>query len=100
MSELPITYYLYIAAFLFSSGIFILITKRSAIMVLVGIELMLNASNILFIVGSSIDLNGQVMAIFSIVITVCEVAIALSILLNVYRLFRTSELSELNKLGN
>ena len=69
-------------------------------MVLIGIELMLNGTNLLFATFSQIDLNGQIMAIFSVVLTVCEVAIALAILLNVYKKYRTSNLDDLQEIGN
>lgn len=100
MSELYPTYYLYLSAFLFGAGIFIVISKRNVIFVLVGIELILNSANLLLATFSKADLNGQTFAIFSIVLTVCEVAIALAILLNVYKTHRSSNLDELNELSN
>lgn len=100
MSELEATYYLYLAALLFSSGLFVVISKRNAVFVLIGIELMLNGANLLLASFSGTDLNGQVLAIFSVVLTVCEVAIALAILLNIYKKSRTSNLDELREIGN
>lgn len=102
MNEIALSYYLYFAAFLFSSGLFVVLTKRNAIVVLIGIELMLNAANLVLATFSSTDpsLKGQVMAIFSVVLTVCEVSIALAILLNIYRNQKTSNLDELQEVGN
>jgi len=100
MSELHISYHLYLAAFLFSSGIFVVISKRNAVFVLIGIELMLNGANLILAAFSQIDLNGQIFAIFSVVLTVCEVAIALAILLNIYKKYATSNLDELQEVGN
>ena len=79
-----------------------MLTKRSAIFVLIGVELMLNAANVVLATFSQFDpsLNGQVLAIFAVVITVCEVSIALAILLNIYRKSRTSKLDELTDIGN
>jgi len=102
MSELPITYYLYLAAFLFSSGVFVVLTRQNLVFILIGIELILNSGNIVLASFSQYDarLNGQIMAIFSIVLTVCEVSIALAILLNVYRRSKVSDLDELQEVGN
>lgn len=102
MSETVLTYYLYLAAFLFSAGVYVTLTKRSAIFVLIGVELMLNGANVLLAAFSQFDVNlrGQIFAIFAIVLTVCEVSIALAILLNLYRKSKSSNLDELTKLGN
>ncbi len=102
MNEEHLTYYLYFAAFLFSSGVFVVLTKRSAIFVLIGVELMLNGANLVLASFSQYDhdMKGQIFAIFAIVITVCEVSIALAILLNIYRKTRVSNLDELREVGN
>ncbi|WP_425391871.1 NADH-quinone oxidoreductase subunit NuoK [Ekhidna sp.] len=102
MSEQVLTYYLYLSAFLFSAGIYVVLTKRSAIFVLIGVELMLNAANLVLASFSQFDpdLRGQVVAVFAVVLTVCEVSIALAILLNIYRKSKASNLDELTKLGN
>jgi len=95
-------YYLYFAAFLFSSGIFVVITKKNLVFILIGVELMLNAGNLVLATFSQFDatLNGQVVAIFSVILTVCEVAIALSILLNIYKGGGVSNIDELREVGN
>lgn len=91
---------MYLAAFLFSAGIFVVIAKRNAVFVLIGIELMLNGTNLLLVSFPQKTLDGQIFAIFSIVLTVCEVAIALAILLNVYKKYATSDLDDLREVGN
>lgn len=100
MSELGLSYYLLLAALLFSSGIYVVISKKNAVFVLIGIELMLNGANLLLASFSRHGLHGQIFAIFSVVLTVCEVAIALAILLNIYRKYQTSNLDDLQELGN
>lgn len=102
MTEETLTYYLYFAALLFSSGVFLILTKRNAIFVLIGVELMLNGANVLLASFSQFDpdLRGQVFAIFAVVLTVCEVSIALAILLNIYRKTKASNLDELTEVGN
>ncbi|WP_370087298.1 NADH-quinone oxidoreductase subunit NuoK [Ekhidna sp.] len=102
MSETMLTYTLYLAALLFSSGTYVVITKKNSIFVLIGVELMLNAGNVVLAAFSQFDpsINGQIMAIFAVVLTVCEVSIALAILLNIYRKSGVSNLDELNEIGN
>ncbi len=102
MNELPIPFYYYLVAFLFSAGVFVVLTKKNAVFVLLGVELMLNAANLLLVTFSKTDptFNGQIFAIFSVVLTVCEISIALAILLNIYRKHATSNLDELQEVGN
>jgi NADH:ubiquinone oxidoreductase subunit K len=102
MNEMILPYYLYLAAFLFSTGLFIAITKRNVIFVLIGIELILNGANLVLASFSAFDthINGQIFAIFSVVLTVCEVSIALAILLNVFQYYKSSNLDELKEVGN
>ena len=92
---------LYLAAFLFCIGLAIVIIKRNAIMVLMGIELMLNASNLNLVAlnhqhGGSQD--GHVFALFVIIVAVCEAAVGLAIILSVYRHFQTSVPDEISEL--
>ena len=63
---------------------------------------MLNAGNVVLAVFSQYDpsLNGQVVATFSVILTVCEVSIALSILLNIYKGGGVSDIDELQEVGN
>ncbi len=102
MSEELLRYYLYLAAFLFSAGIYVVLSKRNLIFILIGVELLLNSANIILATFSQFDpkLNGQVFAIFAIVLTVCEVSIALAILLNIYRNQKVSNLDELQEVSN
>jgi NADH-quinone oxidoreductase subunit K len=92
---------LYLAAFLFCIGLAVVIVKRNAIMVLMGIELMLNACNINLVVfnqehGPSAD--GQIFALFVIIVAVCEAAVGLAIVLRAYRYYHTSVPDEIAEL--
>ncbi|MEQ8580592.1 MAG: NADH-quinone oxidoreductase subunit NuoK [Marinoscillum sp.] len=100
MTQIPLTYYLILSAFLLCSGLLIVLIKKNAVFVLIGIELMLNAANLNLVAFSKFDpeLNGQVFAIFSVVIAAAEAAIALAILLNIYKTYDTSDLDDLNTL--
>ncbi len=92
---------LYLAAFLFCTGLAVVIVKRNAIMVLLGIELMLNASNINLVAlnqqhGPSPD--GQVFALFVIIVAVCEAAVGLAIIMRAYQYYQTSAPDEISDL--
>ena len=79
--------YLFISSMLFSLGLFGVITRRNAIAVLMGVELILNAANINFVAFSAYlqDLVGQVFAIFVLTIAGAEAAIGLAILVIYYQ---------------
>jgi NADH-quinone oxidoreductase subunit K len=97
----PIEIYLSLSAFLFCVGVFMVLTRRNAIMALIGIELILNASNLNFVAFSrrSPDLfSGQMAALFVIVLAAAEVAVALAIVLNVYKRFKTVDMDEIDTL--
>jgi NADH:ubiquinone oxidoreductase subunit K len=82
-----------LGAFLFSAGLFIVFTKRNAIMILLGIELMLNAANlnlVLFNRHNSIHYEGQFFALFVILVAVCEAAVGMAIILKAYQYFQTA----------
>ena len=91
------------SAFLFSIGLAGALTRRNAILVLIGIELMLNAANLNFIAfwhyGPHPEaLTGVMFAIFSISVAAAEAAVGLSIILAVYRHSRTTNLDQLNSM--
>lgn len=100
MEQIPLTYYLYLSAFLFCAGLLIVLIKKNAVFVLIGIELMLNAGNINLVAFSRFDpsLGGQMFAIFSVVLAAAEAAIALAILLNIYWSYHSSDLDDLTEL--
>ena len=90
---IPYHHMLYLAAFLFSVGLMLVIIKHNAIMVLLGIELMLNASNLNLVAFNHAHpqrLEGQLFALFVIIVAVCEAAVGLAIILRVYRYYHTS----------
>jgi len=94
-------HYLVISAILFSLGVFGVITRRNAIMVLMGIELILNSANINFVAFSrygTLNLDGQVIAMFVIILAAAEAAIALAIVLNIYQKFNTVNVDEVSAL--
>lgn len=98
---MPIQGYILIGIVLFCLGVFLVLTRRNAIMALMGIELMLNATNLNFVAfsqGDQVDLDGQMAAIFVMVLAAAEVAVALAIILNVYQRFKTIEIERVSEL--
>jgi len=94
--------YLVVASILFSLGVFAVITKRNAIAILMGIELILNAANINFIAfnrfGGMDRLDGHVFAIFVIVLAAAEAAVALAIIINLFKSIGTVDVDQANEL--
>lgn len=94
-------HYLVVSALLFAFGLFAVVTRRNAILVLMGIELILNSANINFIAFSryaGMKMDGQAIAVFVIILAAAEAAIALAIVLNIYHRFNTVNVDEINKL--
>lgn len=98
---ITLQHYLLLSAALFSLGIFGVLTRKNAVNVLMGIELILNSANINLIAFSrysSHGLDGQMFAVFVIVVAAAEVAVALAIVLNMYRLLKTVSLDQADTL--
>ncbi|HEX9908691.1 MAG TPA: NADH-quinone oxidoreductase subunit NuoK [Thermoplasmata archaeon] len=101
---IPIEYWLVFSSLLFLVGVYGVLTKRNAIVVLMSIEVMLNAANINLVAFSSYhdalhgssDATGQVFALFSIAVAAAEVAVGLAIILSVYRRYRTIDVDQIN----
>ncbi len=94
-------HFLTVSAVLFSLGIFAVITNKNAIVVLMGIELILNSANLNFIAFSryrAMNMDGQLFAIFVIIMAAAEAAVALAIVLNIYFKRETVDLSEMTLL--
>jgi NADH-quinone oxidoreductase subunit K len=96
----PIEYFLGASVVLFCIGLYGILTKKNAIIILMCIEFMLNAANINFVAFSAYygDSGGFVFALFSITIAAAEVAVGLAILLVIYRRFRTIDTTKVDLL--
>jgi NADH-quinone oxidoreductase subunit K len=92
--------YLILAALVFSIGLFGVLTRRNAIGILLGIELMLNAVNINLVSFArfNADLAGLVFTLFTIAITVAEVGVGLAIVIAIFRVRKTVEADHLTLL--
>jgi len=95
---IPTNHLLSFSLVLFIIGMIGVLTRRNAIIVLMGIELMLNAANVNFVAFSRMhgDLAGQIFAVFNIVIAAGEVAVGLAIIIALYRNKDTINVDEIN----
>jgi NADH-quinone oxidoreductase subunit K len=96
----PLGAYLVLAAAVFAIGLFGVLTRRNAVGILLGIELMLNAVNINLVAFARFraDLAGMIFTLFTISITVAEVAVGLAIVIVIFRVRRTVEADHLDLL--
>ena len=91
--------FLLLAAILFSVGVYGVIVRKNGVLVLMSIELILNAVNINLVAFSTYwGLSGQVFALFAIAIAAAEVGVGLAIVLLIYRNKRSIDIDELNEL--
>ena len=100
---IPLYYYLSLAAVLFAVGLAGALTRRNAILVLVGIELMLNAANLNFIAfwrysPDPENLTGVMFVIFSIAIAAAEAAVGLALIIAIYRHYKTVNVDKMDSL--
>jgi len=99
--QVGLTHFLIVSAILFSFGIYGIVTRKNAVMVLMGIELVLNSANINFIAFAkygNFGYSGQMIALFVIVLAAAEAAIALAIVLNIYKTFSSVNVDEIDHL--
>jgi NADH-quinone oxidoreductase subunit K len=99
----PLTGYLLLSALLFCIGLAGALTRRNAILVLIGIELMLNAANLNFIAfwryGPNPEaLTGVTFVLFAIAIAAAEAAVGLALIIALYRHKRTTDVNAVNEL--
>ncbi len=89
--------YLFVAAILFSLGVFGVMTRRNGIAILMGVELILNAANINFVAFSrfgGMNIDGHIFALLVIVLAAAEAAVALAIIINIYNNMNTINVDE------
>ena len=97
---MPINYFLILSAFLFCVGAYGVLARRNSVLVLMSVELMLNAVNLNLVAFAANvgDVSGQVFALFVITIAAAEVGIGLAIVLLIYRNLRSSDLDQVEQL--
>jgi len=99
----PLHHYLLLSALLFSIGLAGALTRRNAILVLVGVELMLNAANLNFIAfwrfGPNPEaLRGVMFVVFSIAIAAAEAAVGLALIIAIYRHYKSANLDQVDSM--
>jgi len=93
-------YWLYLSAVLFAIGATTVLVRRNAIIVFMGIELMLNAANLSLVTFSRIhgDIDGQVIALFVMLVAAAEVVVGLAIIVSIFRTRRSASVDDANLL--
>jgi len=95
-----LAHYLVLAALLFALGLFAVVTRRNAVAILMGIELMLNAANINLVAFNRFTapgaMQGQIFALIVITLAACEAAVGLALVLAAYRGLETIYVDEIN----
>ncbi|MBL4951734.1 NADH-quinone oxidoreductase subunit NuoK [Neobacillus sp. OS1-32] len=102
MSSVPASAFLALALILFCIGLYGALTKRNTVIVLISIELMLNAVNINLVTfskyGLSPSIDGQIFALFAMAVAAAEAAVGLAILMALYRNKKTVHIDEMNEM--
>jgi len=95
-----LAHYLVLSALLFALGLFAVVTRRNAVTILMGIELMLNAANINLVAFNKFvapgAMQGQIFALIVITLAACEAAVGLALVLAAYRTLETVYVDEIN----
>lgn len=102
MESIGLNHYLAVGAVLFVCGVVCMATKRNAVGILMGVELVLNGANVNFVAFSRftpLGLDGQVFSLFVIVLAAAEAAIALAIVLNFYNNHLTVDVDRADEMG-
>ncbi|MEY2194155.1 NADH-quinone oxidoreductase subunit NuoK [Neobacillus sp. BF23-41] len=104
MSSVPASTFLALALILFCIGLYGALTKRNTVIVLISIELMLNAVNINLVTfskyGMAPSITGQIFALFAISVAAAEAAVGLAILISLYRAKKTVNIDEMDTMKN
>jgi NADH-quinone oxidoreductase subunit K len=102
MSSVPLSAYLVLALILFCIGLYGALSKRNTVIVLISIELMLNAVNINLVAfskyGMNANITGQIFSLFTITIAAAEAAVGLAILMALYRNKKTVNIDEMDSM--
>ena len=100
----PVDAYLGLSLIMFFAGVYGFLSRKSLLMILISIELMLNAADINFVVFNRYlfpgHLEGFYFALFAIAIAACETAVAIAIIINIYRNLSSVEVGNLDQMKN
>jgi NADH-quinone oxidoreductase subunit K len=101
MAELSLEHFVVLSAILFALGLFCVVTRRNALGILMGIELVLNSANVNYVAFARYghaNYDGQIFAIFVIMLAAAEAAIGLAIVLGIYQSFETIDVEATDRL--
>ncbi len=88
---IPLENYLFLSALIFLCGVYAVLFRRNVIFVMMGIELMLNAVNLVFVSAATSlgNIDGQIMVFFIITVAACEAAVGLAMVIAFFRKYGT-----------
>jgi NADH-quinone oxidoreductase subunit K len=101
MAGVTVNHFVILSAILFAAGLFCVVTRRNALGILMGIELILNSANVNYVAFAryaQAGYDGQVFAIFVIMLAAAEAAIGLAIVLGIYQTFETIDVDATDRL--
>jgi len=101
VGELSLNHFVVLSLILFALGLFCVVTRRNALGILMGIELVLNSANINYVAFArygNVNYDGQIFAIFVIMLAAAEAAIGLAIVLGIYQSFETIDVEATDRL--
>ena len=102
MNSIPLAHFLMVSAVLFTIGLYGVLVRKNAVIVLMGIEIMMNAANLNLIAFARFSpagqLTGQFFALFGITIAAAEVAVGLALVIAIFRQVKTVEIEKIEKL--
>lgn len=102
--DLSILWYLIPSAVMFACGVFGFVTRKNMVAILISLELMLNSADLNFVIFNRFlfpnSMEGMVFTLFAIAIAAAETAIAIAIIINIYRSIGSTDIRETNKLKN
>ena len=99
---MSLAWYLILAAVLFAIGAVVVLVRRSAVISLMGVELMLNSANLAFVTFARIhgNVSGEIMAFFVMVVAAAEVVVGLAIVVSIFKSRVTTNVDDLDLLKN
>ncbi|QPK81587.1 NADH-quinone oxidoreductase subunit NuoK [Schaalia sp. ZJ405] len=97
---MSLSWYLVLAGILFSIGAVVVLVRRSAVISLMGVELMLNSANLVFVTFARMfgDVNGEIMAFFVMIVAAAEVVVGLAIIVSIFKSRATTSVDDSNLL--
>ncbi|MEI7595809.1 MAG: NADH-quinone oxidoreductase subunit NuoK [Bacteroidota bacterium] len=101
-TEIPINYFLIVSTFMFFAGVYGFLTRKNMITILMSVELILNSVNINFLIFNKYlypnQLEGHFFALFIIAVAAAEAAVAIALIINIYRRFQTINVDDVQEM--